>query len=236
MIILSLLGIAISKNYYGNINNSIDPRVKKAHLFYRSYNAYAFKNDAEMVLALLDSITDVFSAVPHYSNSYEMGVIHNNRASVFLTKALSDTLKEEIKQHYFTLAEQQLLKSIDYYTSWIKLFDNKTEEDIKDIVGKDFISDSSIKDNKNIEAFIRKRVKDILTALIETPRRLSVSYTNLGIIKRHAGQLEEAYNFYIKALDLWDENHIAKNNVNILFGELPEKQNFLRKLFPPERL
>jgi hypothetical protein len=36
-----------------------------------------------------------------------MGVIENNRASVFLTKALSDTtLREEIRQHYFALAEQ----------------------------------------------------------------------------------------------------------------------------------
>jgi len=47
--------------------------------------------------------------------------------------------------------------------------------------------------------------------------------------------VDEAYDYYVKALDLWSENHAAKNNINILFGKPPEKQSILRKLFPPER-
>lgn len=235
MVIFALIGFAIARVYYGNINNAVDPRVKQAQVMYGRYNVYASENDFEKVLALLDSIKEIYSAVPHYTNSYEIGVIQNNRASVFLTKALADTIPDEIRQHYFALAEQHLLKSIASYNRWINDFYNLNEEEIYAYVDREFKSDPILRNTDNIDAMIRKRVKDILTAKIETPRRQSVSYSNLGIIKRHENKLEEAVDYYTKAIELWDENHVAKNNLNIIFGKPVEKQSFLRKLFPPDR-
>ncbi|TVR43666.1 MAG: hypothetical protein EA394_00920 [Bacteroidia bacterium] len=235
MLILAAAGITIAWMYYGNINKSVDPRVKEARLMYARYNTYAAGSDYEMVLTLLDSIEKVYTSVPHYRYSYEMGVIHNNRASVFLTLALSDTARQEIRQSFFALAERHLLRGIDYYNDWMAFFGHQSEEEIRAVIEKDFSSDSILVTHDNLSAIIQNRVQEIQTARVETPRRLSVSYTNLGIIRRHENQLEEAYEYYAKALELWEENHAAKNNMNILFGKPPEKQSFLRKLFPPDR-
>jgi tetratricopeptide (TPR) repeat protein len=235
MVILGAVGLAIAYVHYGNINKAVDPRVRQAHLMYGRYNVYASENKAEMVLALLDSIEDIYLSVPHYKDSYEMGVVHNNRASVFLSRALSDSHVEEIRQHYFSLAERHLNESLSYYTRWIDLFGDKSEEEITDFVYAEFSADSSLNENKNLDAIIRSRAKEIRTAQLEMPRRMSVSYSNLGIIRRHENKPEEAIHYYIKALELWDQNHVAKNNMNILFGEPIEKQSVLRKLFPPKR-
>ena len=236
MVILAAVGVVIAWIYYGNINKSVDPRVRQAQVLYGRYNIYASNNDHEGILALLDSIENIYTSIPHYRNSYEMGVVENNRASVFLTKALSDKVREEIRQHYFSLAEQHLLMSIEYYTDWMDSHRNQTEEELKVFVEKEFAADRLLHNNERLDAIIRTRVKEILSAQIETPRRLSVSYTNLGIIKRHTNQVDEAYDYYVKALDLWSENHAAKNNINILFGKPPEKQSVLRKLFPPKKI
>jgi len=235
MLILAAAGVTIAWIYYGNINKSVDPRVKQARLMYARYNTYAAGSDFEMILSLLDSIEEVYASVPHYRNSYEMGVIHNNRASILLTLALSDTARQEIRQSYFALAERHLMQGIDYYNGWMALYGNLSEEEIHAIIEKDFSSDSMLIRHDNLSAIIQNRVGELQTARIETLRRLSVSYTNLGIIRRHENQLEEAYEYYAKALELWEENHAAKNNMNILFGEPPEKQSFFRKLFPPDR-
>lgn len=235
MLILAAAGIAIAWLYYTNINKSVDPRIKHARLMYGRYNTYAADNDHEKVLLLLDSIAEVYASVPHYRNSYEMGVIQNNRASVFLSMALLGADQEELRHNFFALAEIHLLEGIDYYTNWMRLFGNKTEQELMLVVEKEFSLDEALKNDRNLHAIIRNRVNEMRTAQIETPRRLSVSYTNLGIIRRHQDQLEEAYDYYAKALELWEENHAAKNNMKILFGQPPEEQSFFRKLFPPDR-
>ncbi len=235
MAILAVAGFSIAWLYYGNINKAVDPRVKQAQVMYGRYNVYASENDFEKILALLDSIKEVYLSVPHYANSYELGVIQNNRASVFLTIALSDTSLNEIRQHYFALAENHLNKSLDYYNAWMSTFGHKTEEEIRVVVENEFASDSLLMHHTNLNAIIRNRVGEMKTAQIETPRRLSVSYSNLGIIMRHENRLEEAIEYYVKALELWDDNMAAKNNLNIIFGKPVEKQSILRKLFPPDR-
>ncbi len=235
MVILAAVGISIAWIYYGNINKSVDPRVKPAQIMYGRYNVYAAENDHQKVLVLLDSIQDVYLAIPHYRNSYEMGVVLNNRASVYLTLALADTVNEVRRQHYFMLAEQQLHQSIAYYSDWMDEFSNKNEDETYDIVHASFATDSLLKDHKYLDAIIANRVKEIKTAQVETPRRLSVSYANMGIIHRHQNELEDAVEYYVKALDLWSENLAARNNLNVLLGEPIEKQSFFRKLFPPDR-
>ncbi|MDR4987735.1 MAG: tetratricopeptide repeat protein [Bacteroidales bacterium] len=235
MIILAIIGFTIAWVYYGTINRSADPRVKPAQIMYGRYNVYIAENNPTKVLELLDSIQDVYLAIAHYRNSYEMGVVLNNRASVFLTLALNDTVNEERRQLHFLLAKKYLEQSIDYYTGWIDKFGNKDAGEVFDIVHDSFTNDSLLKNNKYLDAIINNRVKEIASAQAETPRRLSVSYANMGIIHRHQNQLDEAVSYYVKALDLWSENLAAKNNLNVLLGEPIEKQSFFRKLFPPDK-
>jgi tetratricopeptide (TPR) repeat protein len=235
MVILTAAGIYIASVYYGNINRSVDPRVRQAQVMYGRYNLYAAGNDSEKVLALLDSIKNVYLSVAHYRNSYEMGVLENNRASVFLTQALSDTVIEARRQHYFSMAEQHLVQGIDLFTRWLDVFGQLTREEVAVIVSEDFYSDGSLENNEDLEPIIRNRVNAIMTAQVDTPRRLSVSFTNLGIIRRHENQIEQAYDYYSKALELWGENHAAKNNMNILFDRPVVNQSIIRKLFPPAK-
>jgi hypothetical protein len=235
MTVLAAAGIIVARSYYGDINRSVDPRVRPARILYGYYNKYTSENQHDKVFALLDSIKDIYAAIPHYRNSYEKGVIENNRASVYLMMAISDTIRTDIRMIYFGLAENHLLRSIDFYNKWIDFFGSLSRDEIFLIVENEFRNDKTISDNKDLDAIINNRVKEIQASQAETKRRLSVSYTNLGIIKRHENNLEEAYNYYTKALDMWDDNHAAKNNINILFGRPVERQNIMRKLFPPDR-
>jgi tetratricopeptide (TPR) repeat protein len=86
-----------------------------------------------------------------------------------------------------------------------------------------------------LERIIEKRVDDILASKIETKRRLSVSHTNLGIVFRYEEDLEAAKEQYEKAIELWPENHVAKDNLNRLLGLPAEKRSIIRELFYRER-
>ena len=235
MTFLAAAGIIFARSYYGDINRSVDPRVKPAKVLYGRYNLYASENQHNKVFALLDSIKDIYAAVPHYRDSYEKGVIENNRASVYLMMALSDSLNKELREIYFALAEKHLLAGIELYDRWLDFFGSLAMEKILLIVEDEFRNDEILSGNEYLDAIIKNRVKEIQTAQFETRRRLSVSYTNLGIIRRHENNLEEAYSYYTQALDMWAENHAAKNNINILFGRPVEKQSFMKRLFPPDR-
>ena len=235
MVILALTGIAIAWFYYSGINRSADPRVRDARTMYARYNIYAASNEQDKILSLLDSIYGVFKSVKHYENSYEVGVVLNNRATLYLTRAISDTLVAEVKQHYLAIAEHELLRGIEYYENWINKFDTLDESGIQRVVYNDFMSDPVISTDKRAESYIHQRVKDIMTARLEMPRRLSVSYTNLGIIRRHENRPEDAVEYYVRALELWEDNLAAKNNLNIIFGRPVEKHGFFQRLFPPRR-
>jgi tetratricopeptide (TPR) repeat protein len=235
MVVLALVGIAIAWIYYSGINRSADPRVRDARTMYGRFNVYAASNEQEKILSLLDSIYQVFKSVDHYSNSYEIGVVLNNRATIYLTRAISDTLVDEVKMQYLAMAERELNQAIEYYQGWINTFETLDESGIHDMVYSDFMADPVIANDKRAGLYIRQRVKDIMTARAELPRRLSVSYTNMGIIRRHENRPEDAVEYYVKALELWDENLAAKNNLNIIFGRPVEKRGFLQRLFPPQR-
>jgi len=235
MVVLAIAGLTIAWIYYSGINKSVDPRVRDARTMYGRFNVYAANNEQEKILSLLDSIYLVFKSVDHYSKSYEIGVVLNNRASIYLTRAISDTLVDELKLQYLAMAEIDLHRGIEYYMGWISAFELLDESGIHQIVYNDFMADPVIAKDKRAEAIILQRVKDIMTARAEMPRRLSVSYTNLGIIRRHENRPEEAVEYYVKALELWEDNLAAKNNLNIIFGRPLEKHGFLRRLFPPQR-
>lgn len=236
MIILSAVGILVAKIYYGNINRAVDPRIRDARVMYGRYNLYVAENDIEMAVAVLDSIRDIYLSVPHYRDSYEPGVLENNLASVYLTLALSATEEGDRRDFLLSEAGAHLVAGIDLYMSWMARYGSLTEDKIREIVVDDFIGDETVMSTNNSEAIIASRIRDILDAQKETPRRLSVSYSNMGIIMRHSGKVAEAVQYYEKALEIWPQNHVARNNLNIIFGLPPVKQGLLKRMFPPDRL
>jgi hypothetical protein len=67
-------------------------------------------------------------------------------------------------------------------------------------------------------------------------KRYSVTYTNLGIVMRHKFHQDSALMYYRKAVELWDDNHAAKSNLNVLIRQrTSEKGVRLEKLFPKEK-
>jgi len=235
MIVLAIIGVIIAKIYYGNINASEDPRVIEAKQLYKKYNVYTENNNYEGVFQLLDSIKDIYSQFPDYQNSFEIGVVYNNIGATWLNSALFKA-EDSLKQSFLDSAKIYCEQSANIYENWLSEFKDISEEDISKKVNSYYKEvDNNFFENKNIEKIKKKRVKDILDAQIETERRLSVAYTNLGIISRHNMFYDEAINYYKKALELWEDNLTAKNNINILLGRELEERSTIDKLFPKEK-
>lgn len=231
--------------YYQNINNREDPRVVEAKHLYRDYNKYLKENHYKKVLNTLDKIEKVYKQVPHYQNSYELGVVYTDKAALFLTLAIyKDSLTVEREKYIpeLELAKDSLLKlsegltkkSIHIYENWLDKFETLDRNAVKASIKDDFSTIDADPDEK--KTYLQNRVDQIMNAQVETPRRLSVCYTNLGMVKRHRGQYEEAAELYVKALKLWSKNRPAKNNLNLLLGRPKEEPGILEQLFPPKRL
>jgi len=88
MTIIVAIGLVIAFIYYSDINKAEDPRILDAKLKYKHYNSLVEANDFENVLLILDSIEAIYQQFDDYKNSYEIGVVHNNRSAAFLTKAI----------------------------------------------------------------------------------------------------------------------------------------------------
>lgn len=236
MCVLVLSGISISYLYYNNVNKSTDPRIVQARTLYEKYNLYAQKGAYESIFSLMDSIEKIYTNIDHYTNSYEIGVLYNNRAATFLTQALhSDTLETNDLDSLITLAENSARKSIGIYSQWLEVFEYKDLIEIEKSISEEFLTGLENYNTEQKNNYLKNRIKEIIDAQTETKRRLSVSYTNLGIIHRHKLQYEDAANCYKKAIDLWDRNLTAENNLNVLLGRPIKKRSFIQKMFPPER-
>ena len=239
MIALSFVVIVFSYFYYKNINKSKDPRVKQARELYEKYNNFASQNDFENVFALLDSVENIYKSVNHFSKSFEVGVLYNNRAAAYLTMAIYENKSESFmllsKDSLLKLAQNSIHKSISIYENWLDEYSDKSTIEINELIINDYLLGFENYSEKDKVRFTNNRVKEIETAQYETERRLSVAYTNLGIIHRHFEQFENAINNYQKAIELWDQNLTAQNNLNILLGKPLKKRNLIQKLFPPKR-
>jgi len=239
MIALSFIVIVVSYFYYRNVNSSNDPRVKQARELYEKYNNYAVQNDFENVFALLDSVEFIYKSVNHFSESFEVGVLYNNRAAAYLTMAIYESKPEAFmlltKDSLLNLAQESVQTSIAIYENWLEIYSDKDSEHIEQILQNNYWVGLENYSKKEKEIFIKSRIKEIETAQYETKRRLSVAYTNLGITHRHLEQYGNAINNYQKAIDLWDQNLTAENNLNILLGKPLTKRNLIQKLFPPKR-
>ncbi len=234
MIILVFIGIAIAKVYYGNVNKSEDPRVVQAKNLYGTYNALNEQGDFDGMLLLLDSVQGIYEQCEHYRESYEVGVAYNNKAAIFLTLALqeSDSIRQ---QTFFVKSGEYCRESIAIYEAWKTRFGEMGEAEIIEAIKPWFNAQSLGVEEGGGDRIFKKRIKDIQTAQYEIDRRLSVSYANLGIVQRHNNEPIQAAKSYTKAIELWDENLSAKNNLNRLLGKPLEKRSFIKKLFPPKK-
>jgi hypothetical protein len=66
MVILAAVGIVIAWIYYGNINKSVDPSCQAGSGNYTAGIIYMLQIMIMKVLALLDSIENIYTSIPHY--------------------------------------------------------------------------------------------------------------------------------------------------------------------------
>ncbi len=237
MMALVVITILLAYSHYRGKNLNVDPRIVPARKLYEGYNALAGSNDYDGVIRLLDTIAQIYSQYPHYCGSFETGVLENNRAAVYLTLGLSyDSLWSPYhhmgQDSLIALGESAARRSIDIYESWLSVYAGNEAGEIQEQVLANFEIGLNTDDLEAMEAYVENRVREIEDAIEETPRRLSVSYTNLGLAYRYREDYTGAASCYQQAMELWEDNLTAENNLNILLGKPLKKRNFIQKMFP----
>lgn len=227
--------------YYDEINKAEDPRILPAKELYLQFDKELESDEYVQALSLLDQMLAIYRSTPGYENSYEIGVLLNNKATVFLVELETELLtNENVEKNELTkplaVAADYTNQAISIYESWMQDMGSLSEEQINERISPYFKKDDPAFGDMNVNKLLKKRVNLILDAQIETPRRLSVSLTNLGMINRYLGNLEEARAHYEKAIELWDRNYTAQDNLAILHNQPVKKRSMLSRLFPPEKI
>ncbi len=232
---ITVISFAIAYFYYQAKNSAEDPRTVRAKYMLVQYDELVAEKKYSDVFPLLDSIEAVFNRIPGYGNSFETGIVFNNRGSAFLSMALYEVKDSTEKQQMLDFAQKNLDTCILIYQRWIGKFENYTREELLVDVSPYFSSEDPAFQGKDAEGILKKRLNDLQLAQKETPRRLSVAYTNLGIVQRHKLMQTEAMESYIMAIKLWKDNFTARNNFNVLMGIDPEDRSIVDQLFPPDK-
>ena len=235
MTVIVMIVLGISWQYYGNINESEDPRVLSAKVLYSNYDALAVDKKYDSIFLLLFEMENIYSQYSDYKNSYEIGVICNNRAATLITIALFETKDSLQQDSLFNEARINIERSISIYKNWMEEFAQMEESEIRNHFSPIYYKGHSLFKEKEIEHYIKKRIKDIQLAQKEMPRRLSVSYTNFGMVHRYQNETVLAIKNYKLALSLWENNLTAENNINAILGLPLKKRGVLDRLFPPEK-
>lgn len=243
MVTVVVIGILIARNYYGNANRSVDPRIVHARELYAKYDSYAREGNFYLIFALLDSIELIYNATDHYRGSFELGVLDNNRAAALLTISIfKDSIPVAFNPYtaisvdsIVVLAEIHAKRAITTYEEWITEYEGITTGQISGLIESGFMKGLENLDPVIKEKHLESRAREIEKAVRENDRRLSVCYTNLGLVYRQKGAYKDAVKQYEKALELWDRNLDAENNLNKLLNRPVRKRNIIQKLFPPDR-
>ena len=234
---VTLLAIVFAFFYYRTINRSEDPRIEEAKNYTAEYDRISRVGISSIeAFHLLDSAFTVFSALPDYTGSFEKGVIYNNKCSAVLLNAIYGSEKGgEEKKGLLMLAMEYCDSSIVSYKRWLDEWEHLSSEAVADKL-KPFMNENDPAfGGYNFGRIFKRRIKNILTAQYETPRRLSVSYTNKGTIYRHLHEPDSALEYNRIALSLWEYNRTAQSNLNVLMGGEPVKPKLIESLFPPDR-
>jgi len=233
---VSLLAIVVAFFYYRSINNSEDPRIRKAREFLAEYDKVSGGVDSFNSFHLLDSAYSIFRSLPDYKTSFETGLIHNNKCSALLIMAIYDSsITENGKYELLSLSMKYCDSSIANYTSWISDWEGLTPSSVEGKISQVMTKDDPLFEGYDFNKVLKRRVRNICSAQIETPRRLSVSLTNKGTICRHMMNPDSALICYQDALSLWEENLTAKSNLSVLLGGEPVRATLIQSLFPPDK-
>ena len=243
MLIVVVAGVLVARSYYGNLNRSVDSRIRQARELYEQYDSYARLGDYHRIFSLLDSIANIYKSTAHYTEAFELGVLYNNRAAALLTIALyRDSIPQSANPYYelepdsvVALAEKQIRKAIALYNRWDMVFSGKSDEEIRAMIESVFMRGLDQTEPALADKYLKRRVSEISEAVVENQRRLSVCYTNLGLVYRTRGEYTEAVAHYEEAMALWDRNLDAENNLNILLNRPIKKRNFIQRMFPPSK-
>ncbi len=233
--IIICTSLLVAYFYYNGKNKAEDPRIVQTKYLFRQFDELMKEKKFSSALPLLDSIEVIFMKVPGYKESYEPGIVYNNRGSVYLSMALYTSNDSIEKLRLLEKSEMNIDSSIAVYNTWIDKNNNLSEAELFKNTEPFFsLNDVAFK-GRNVKKIILKRVEDLALAQKENPRRLSVCYTNLGIVQRHQYKQNEAAESYIKAIKLWKDNYTARNNFNVLMGKPPEDRSIIDQLFPPDK-
>lgn len=233
---VALLAVIFAFFYYRGVNRSEDPRVAKARAYMADYDRLSGGTESVALFFLLDSAERIYNRVPGYGSSYHTGVIYNNRGSSMLLKALYDSLLTSAEK--ITLLELSVSycdSAVMVYKNWLAQWDPLTEDEVSEKLKLEMSKSDPAFTGLYFNRVFKKRVKDIMLARVETPRRLSVSYTNKGMAYRHLMMPDSALVYYEKALTIWKHNRTAESNLSVLLGGEPVKPGIIESLFPPDR-
>ena len=233
---VSVAAVIFAFFYYQSINNSQDPRIKKAREFLLLYDKISGRINSFEAFPLLDSAHAIFRSLPDYDSSFENGLIYNNKCSALLLLAIYDSsVTGPEKSNLLDLSMKYCDSSIYVYASWISDWNNLSLDAIAERI-KPFMKEGDPAFSRlNFNRIFSRRIKNIAMAQVETPRRLSVSLSNKGTIYRHMLKPDSSIVCYRQALSLWKDNRTAKSNLNVLLELDPIKPSFIESLFPPDK-
>jgi tetratricopeptide (TPR) repeat protein len=202
---------------------------------FKQFDELMKENKLSSALPLLDSIEIILVKTPGYIESFEPGIVYNDRGSAYLSIALYGSKDSTEKSGLLELAEKNIDSAIVIYNSWLDKNSTLSKEELSENI-KPFFAENDVAFNeRHYSKILKKRAEDLVLAQKETPRRLSVCFTNLGIVQRHQYKQDEAVESYITALKLWKDNFTARNNFNVLMGKPPKDRSIIDQLFPPDK-
>jgi len=221
--------------YYTGKNRAEDPRIVETKYIFKQFDGLMKEARFSDALPLMDSVENILTRVQGYKESYEPGIVYNNRGSAYLSMALYESKDSTEKLRLLEIARKNIDSAIVIYNIWLDRYKDLSREELSAAIKPFFSENSTEFAGKNFSRIFNKRVDDLTLAQNETPRRLSVCFTNLGIIQRHQYKQNEAVESYIKAIKLWKDNYTARNNFNVLMGKPAKDRSIINQLFPPEK-
>ena len=103
-----------------------------------NHTKYVSEGNIDSVLFYIKNIENVYAAVPHFANSFEMGVALIDEASVYLNYAIHYNLDSIQKNNNIKQAYPLLKDAIRIYDNWKERFSNLSKQEIEEIVRSDY--------------------------------------------------------------------------------------------------